>query len=124
MSDASFLSKLLLGLSIILLSVSFLLLPFTLSKQSDDDIQMTTLRNTLDRNGMALPTPTRFSLSFTDHTLLRVIVFVVLIGAGLAGEFYIKHRKTGGLIHLVNICIGLCTGSYFALSLILPFIPL
>ncbi|MFC1580155.1 hypothetical protein ACFL4N_04520 [Thermodesulfobacteriota bacterium] len=124
MNDASFLSKLLLCLSIVLLSVTFLLLPMTLTRHTDDKIQMLTLRDTLDKDGMALPSPTRFSLSFTDNSLLRVVVFVVLLSVGFAGEFYIKSKKIGGVIHIVNILIALGMGSYFALSLVLPFTPL
>jgi len=124
MSDASFLSKLFLVLALILLTCSFLLLPMTLAKHTDDEIQMVTLRDTLDKDGMALPAPTRFSLSFTDSPLLRVIIFFVLLAVGLAGEFYIQSKKAGGVIHLVNIFIALGVGSYFALSLILPFTPL
>jgi hypothetical protein len=124
MSDASFISKLLLGLSIVLLAVTFLLLPMTLTKHTDNKIQIATLRDTLDKNGMALPSPTRFSLFYTDHTLLRVIIFIVLLAAGLAGEFYIKSKKIGGVIHIANILIALGMCSYFALSLVLPFTPL
>lgn len=124
MSDASFLSKLLMGLSIFLLIVSFLLLPGTLAKHDNEDIQMASLRDTLDRDGMALPSPTRFSLSFTDHTLLRVIIFLILVAAGLAGEFYMKSWKAGGVLHLVNVLIAIAIGFYFSLSLVLPFVPL
>ena len=124
MSDASFLSKLLLGLAIVLLAVTFLLLPMTLTRDTSDGFKMVTLRDRLDKNRGALPTPTEFSLSFTDHTLLRVIIFVILLAVGFAGEFYIQSRKTGGVIHLANILIALGMGSYFALSLVLPFTPL
>lgn len=124
MSDASFLSKLLLALSIVLLTVTFLLLPMTLAKNTEEEFQAATLRDTLDKDGMALPSPTRFSLSFTDNSLLRVVIFVVLLAAGLAGEFYIKRKKTGGIIHTANILIALGMGSYFVLSLVIPFIPL
>ncbi len=124
MSDAFFLSKILLGLSIVLLAVTFLLLPMTLTGNTDDEIRMVTLRDILDKEGTELPAPTRFSLSFTDHSLLRVVIFVVLLAAGLAGEFYIKSKKAGGIIHTANILIALGMGSYFALSLVIPFIPL
>ena len=124
MNDASFLSKLLLGLAILLLAASFLLLPMSLTRQTDDQLRMVGLRDVLDRDGMVLPYPTRLSISFTDTPLLRVIVFVFLIVVGLAGEIFIRNRKVVGVVHLANICIGLGVGSYFALSLILPFTPL
>jgi len=125
MGDASFLSKLLLGLGILLLAASFLLLPMSLTKQTtSDQIRLTGLRDVLDRDGMVLPYPTRLSIAFTDRLLLRLIVFVFLLAVGLAGEICIKHRKTAGVVHLANICIGLGVGSYFALSLVLPFTPL
>jgi len=125
MNEASFLSKLLLGLGILLLAASFLLLPMSLTTQTTgDQLRMTGLRDVLDRDGMVLPYPTRLSIAFTDRPLLRMSVFVFLLAVGLAGEIFIKDRKIAGVVHLANICIGLGVGSYFALSLVLPFPPL
>ncbi|MBW2207650.1 MAG: hypothetical protein JRG79_12120 [Deltaproteobacteria bacterium] len=124
MSDTSFLSRLLLILSIVLLAISLFLLPRALTKQTDDQIQLVTLRDILEKDNMVLPYPTKLCISFSDKPLLRGIIFVFLLAVGLAGEFFIKNKKIGGLIHLVNILIALGMGSYFALSLVLPFTPL
>ena len=124
MSDTFFLSRLLLILSIVLLAISLFLLPRTLTKQTNDQIQLVTLRDILEKDNMVLPYPTKLCISFSDKPLLRVIIFIFLLAVGLAGEFFIKNKKIGGVIHLANILIGLCMGSYFALSLILPFTPL
>jgi hypothetical protein len=124
--EASFLSRLLGGLSIVILILSFLLLPTLLSKQSqsNEQIQLATLRSSLEKDNFVLPYPTKISISFSDNVILRVILFLFLVSIGLLGEIYIEDKKISGLVHLINIIIGIIIGGGFLSSLILPFVPL
>lgn len=124
--EASFLSRLLGGLSIVILILSFLLLPTLLSKQSqsNEQIQLATLRSSLEKDNFVLPYPTKISISFSDNIMLRVIIFLFLVSIGLLGELYIEDKKISGLVHLINIIVGIIIGGGFLFSLILPFVPL
>ncbi|MCK5058779.1 MAG: hypothetical protein KAT34_19175 [Candidatus Aminicenantes bacterium] len=123
MNEGSFLSKLLLLVSIAVLSVVFLIFP-TILNNPDSSINIYTLKDVWQNGSVALPVITKLSISFTDQSLIRFVVFFVLVLIGILSEFFVDNKKASGLVHILNLIIAMMTGALFLFSLVVPFMPL
>lgn len=123
MSAASFLSKLLLAVSILALIFSFLVFP-TILTNPDSELSLYTIKDVWESRNFDLPIITKLSVFFADSAVLRYIFFAVLILIGGAAEFTIENKKIPGLIHTCNLIIGMLIGTLFLFSLVIPFMPL
>lgn len=123
MDEASFLSKLLLVISIIVLVFVFLVFPLILSNPNSD-INIHTLKDVWESGDFELPIITKLSISFTASTVLRYILFAALLIIGILSEFFVENKKTSGVVHVLNLIIGMLVGTIFLFSLVVPFMPL
>ncbi|MCK4766657.1 MAG: hypothetical protein KAW12_30980 [Candidatus Aminicenantes bacterium] len=123
MSAASFLSKLLLAVSILALISSFLVFP-TIMTNPNSDLSLYTIKDVWESRNFELPIITKMAVFFADSVILRYIFFAVLIVIGVFAEFSSANKKIPGLVHTFNLIIGMLTGTIFLLSLVVPFMPL
>jgi hypothetical protein len=123
MDEASFLSKLLLVISVLALIFAFLVFPSILNNP-ENEINLYTLKDVWVSGNFELPIITKFTVSFADNALPRYIAFVVLLLIGILSEFFVDNKKTSGVVHTLNLTIGIMVGAFFLFSLVVPFMPL
>ena len=75
MKPESYLSKLLLVLSLAASVAVFVLLPSILQDSAGDDIRVMTLRNVWEEQGTALPWITESAIAFSDSKVVRYVFF-------------------------------------------------
>jgi hypothetical protein len=126
MKTENYLSKLIFVISVITSILVFLVFPTVLEKGGDssDDIEITTMRSMWDENKLALPTPTQYAVSFTDHGNFRIALFFFFLAAGLLLEILCKNRIMTGTYHSVYLLTCIMIGSFFFTACLLPFMPL
>ncbi len=125
MNAGSFLSKLLLVISIAVLVVVFIIFP-SLLENPNSAISLSTLQDVWESKSghFELPIITNLSTVFSGNVVLRYVLFVFLVLLGGAAEFFIKNKKMSGLVHALNLIIGMLIGALFLFSLVVPFLPL
>ena len=123
MNEGSFLSKLLLLISVAVLTVVFLLFP-TILNNPESSINIYTLKDVWQSGNVELPVITKLSIFFADQSLIRFVVFAFLILIGILSEFFVDSKKTSGVVHILNLIIAMMIGTLFLFSLVVPFIPL
>lgn len=123
MDEASFLSKLLLFISVCVLVFSFFIFPSILNNP-DSEINLYTLKDVWTSGNFELPIITKLTVSFADNSLMRYIAFAFLILIGILAEIFMENKKTSGVVHALNLTIGMIIGAFFLFSLVVPFMPL
>lgn len=123
MNEGPFLSKLLLVISILVLVFAFLIFPAILNNPNSD-INLSTLKDVWDSGNFELPVITKLSISFTENSVIRYIIFAILVLIGILTEIYAVDKKNSGLLHALNLVIGMLISTLFLLSLVIPFMPL
>jgi hypothetical protein len=123
MNEGSFLSKLLLLISVVVLAVVFLGFPAILNNP-DSSINIYTLKDVWQSGSVELPVITKLSISFADQSLIRFVVFAFLVLVGILSEFFVDNKKASGVVHILNLIIAMITGTLFLFSLVVPFMPL
>jgi len=123
MNEGSFLSKLLLLISVVVLAVVFLGFP-TILNNPESSINIYTLKDVWQSGSVELPIITKLSISFADQSLIRFVVFAFLILIGILSEFFVENKKTSGVVHILNLIIAMMIGTLFLFSLVVPFMPL
>ena len=124
MKSDKYLSKLILILSILISTLVFIVFPMILEDKSQEEIALHTLRDTWEENYLSLPTPTKLAITFTDHNVIRTIVFSVFIIAGVLVEVLCKNKMITGTYHSVFLMLCIIIGTFFLLACLLPYIPL
>ena len=123
MNEASFLSKLILVISILVLIFVFLVFPSILNNPKSE-LNLFTLNDVWESGEIELPIITKLSVSFAENSILRYILFAALILTGILTEFFVESKKTSGLVHAFNLIIGILMGTIYLFSLVIPFMPL
>ena len=123
MNEGSFLSKLLLLVSVVVLAIVFLAFPSILNNP-ESSINVYTLTDVWESAEVELPVITKLSVSFAGQSLIRFMAFAILTLMGILSEFLVDNKKASGTVHILNLIIAMMIGSLFLFSLVVPFMPL
>jgi len=124
MKSDKYLSRLQFFISQLLSIFVFVILPLILKDTANDEIKMNTIRTLWEESHLVLPVPTHYAISFTDNTILRIIILILFLIVGLFMEFFLKNKKISGTYHSVCLLIFITTGAFFLIACLLPFMPL
>lgn len=120
----SFLSRLILVQSLILLLFVFILLPTLLNDNSNDDLIHCNIRMVIEKSGNSLPTPTIIALRFADIGIIRILILFLFLASVLFFEIRYKKGKAKDIYYLIFSIFCLTIGFMFIIACLLPFIPL
>ena len=124
MKSDNYLSKLILILSILVSTSVFIVFPVILRDSSHEEIPIHTIRDTWQEDHLLLPAPTKFAITFADHNIIRIIIFILFIVVGVLFEVLCKNKMITGTYHSVYLLLCVILGTYFFLACIVPYIPL
>lgn len=124
MNSISRLSKIIYFISVIVSSIFFIIFPMILENGSNDDLVTCSLRDTWTEMQSALPIPTIYALSFTDHKVERISIFILFLVVGLLFEILCKNKLFTGTYHLTYLSLGIIFGWFFLFACLLPYFPL
>jgi hypothetical protein len=124
MNAINCLSKIIYLISAMVSSIAFIILPMILEKSSTDDFVTCSLRDTWGEIQTALPIPTKYALFFTDHKVERILIFILLLIAGIVFEIAVKNKLLSGAYHLTYLSLGVILGGSFLFACLLPYFPL
>lgn len=119
-----YLSKLILAISILISTFVFVFIPMLLERHSNEGIVVHTIRDTWGEGRLLLPTPTVYAVYFADHRLMRVIVFIIFVAAGVLVEMLCGNKKISGTFHAACLLLSVMLGAFLLLACILPYVPL
>ena len=124
MKSDNYLSKLILFTSVLISFFAFVFLPMILKDNSNEEFKTYTLRNSWEENKLALPTPTKYAILYSDQKIIRFTIFTLFAAAGVLLEIQCKNKVITGTYHLFYLLLGIIISGSFLLACILPSIPI
>ena len=124
-SEGRFLTITLTLFSLLILSVSTLLFPTFIVKNTDSsDLKTCNFADLWEEDKLSLPQLTKWILRFSEAKNARMVAVLGFLISALIIEIFIKSRKLAGIFHLFILLCGVAIGWAVLASIFLPFMPL